>query len=205
MMERSEAPTHTRCIILHGCPDTERDSTYDQHWIPWAVRELRARGVSVALPRLPEPWNPDYDRFKARFEHHHIDKDAILIGHSCSASFLVRWLAESNQHIAQLILVAPWREPDHPSRSAFYRYPIDPKIANHVGRITIFSSDDEEPIGIETARALHEALGGELIILEKHGHYTYGDMHSEAFPELIETILASDENHDRSRIKHAEG
>jgi predicted alpha/beta hydrolase family esterase len=188
-MER-EAPA--RCIILHGCPDASHDTTYDQHWIPWASRALCEHGFIVETPRLPEPWNPDYERFKEAFERLRIDERTILIGHSCSASFLVRWLGENRHRIAHLILVAPSKQPEHQTRAAFYTYPIDATIAERVRNITIFTANDEEPQGIRSAAAFSEALGGELIVLENHGHYTFADMQSEAFPELIEAILRSD-------------
>lgn len=52
----------------------------------------------------------------------------------------------------------------------------------------MFTSDDEEEIGKESLQVYHAALGGEVINLPKHGHYTMDDMGTTAFPELFEEI-----------------
>ncbi len=62
------------CIIIHGCPSNMEQAqdpaarTYDKHWIPWTKKELTARGIKTETPLLPEPWSPDYEKFKAEFE-----------------------------------------------------------------------------------------------------------------------------------------
>jgi len=107
-----------KCIVIHGCPsdvekamDSER-RTYDKHWIPWIKRELSSKGVNVEVPLMPEPWEPNYKKYKGVFEKYEVDEDTILIGHSCGCAFLVRWLGETKQKINKLILVAPWKIPD---------------------------------------------------------------------------------------------
>lgn len=184
------------CIIIHGCPGSEekglnpKTRTYDKHWIPWAKRQLEARGIKTFTPLMPEPWTPDYDRFKEAFEKLPVDQDTILVGHSCGSAFLVRWLGESKQAVAKFILVAPWKFPNKKDgfREQFYTYEIDPTIKDRVGEIVMFTSDDEEEDGKRSLQLFHEALSGRIIELKGHGHYTLGDMKTEEFPELIAAI-----------------
>ncbi len=185
------------CIIIHGCPsdavrakDPEKRS-YDKHWIPWTKDQLGKAGVSTETPLMPEPWNPEYERFKVAFEKCTMTKETILIGHSCGCAFLVRWLGDSKREIAKLILVAPWKIPDEnePYREAFYTYPIDSTIASRVGKIVIFVADNEEEDGKKSVQLFHDALGGEIIELKGRGHFTQGDMGTNEFPELIDAIL----------------
>ena len=186
------------CIIIHGCPaDVEKamDSktrTYDKHWIPWIKKQLIANKVSTETPLMPDPWTPDYEKFKSEFEKYDVNEDTILVGHSCGCAFLVRWLGESKRKVYKLILVAPWKinDVDDKFREEFYGYPIDATIKDKIREIVIFTSDNEEEAGKKSLEIFHQALGGEIIELNSRGHYTIGDMGTEEFPELLKVILS---------------
>ena len=192
------ANMEVNCIIVHGCPDNVEQTmdsasrVYDKHWMPWLKRELISRGIKTEIPHMPNPWEPDYGAFKREFEKYPVSEHTILIGHSCGGAFLVRWLGESKQRIKKLILVAPWKISDlnDPIREAFYTYPIDQGITERVGKITIFTADNEVLEGKESVQLFHHALGGELIELQGKGHYTLEDMGTEVFPELLDKVLS---------------
>src|SRR3990167_5671396 len=103
------------CIIVHGCPGNKEQAmnfetrTYDKHWIPWTREALLEKGIKVETPLMPEPWAPNYEAFKKKFETLDVLENTVLVGHSCGCAFLVRWLGESKQKIKKLILVAPWK------------------------------------------------------------------------------------------------
>lgn len=185
-------------IIIHGCPsNTEKAMssearTYDKHWIPWTKERLIEKGIKTETPLMPEPWQPGYEKFKQEFEKYEVDEDTVLVGHSCGCAFLVRWLGESKQKISKLILVAPWKIPQEERSGAdvdFYTYQIDESIKNRVDEIVMFAADDEEGDGKKSLEIYHQTLGGKIIELENHGHYTMGDMGTIEFPELLEIIL----------------
>ncbi len=188
------------CIIIHGCPSNIEKAmnpetrTYDKHWIPWLKRNLIAAGIETETPLMPDPWEPNYQKFKSEFEKHEVGENTILVGHSCGSAFLVRWLGETKRKIFKLILVAPWKIPDKDDkfRKEFYTYPIDESIKLRVREIVMFTADDEEDEGKESLKIFHQALGGEIIELKGHGHYTLGDMGIEEFPELLEKIIRFD-------------
>ncbi|OGZ10490.1 MAG: hypothetical protein A3D67_03865 [Candidatus Lloydbacteria bacterium RIFCSPHIGHO2_02_FULL_51_22] len=185
------------CVIIHGCPsNAERAKnpetrTYDKHWIPWLKKELDAAGMKTDTPLMPTPWEPEYEKFKKEFDRCEVNEDTILVGHSCGAAFFVRWLGETKRKVLKLILVAPWKIPDEDDafRKAFYLYPIDESISKRVDEIVMFTADDEEEDGKESLKIFHRALGGEVVELQGHGHYTFGDMGTEEFPELLGTIM----------------
>ncbi len=186
-----------KCIIIHGCPSNAEKAmspetrTYDKHWIPWTKRELSSKGIEVETPLMPEPWEPNYEKFKEEFEKYSVGEDSVLIGHSCGCSFLVRWLGETKQKINKLILVAPWKieEGASESKKAFYEFSIDTTIKERVKEITMFTADDEDEEGKEGLKMFHKAFGGKIIELQGRGHYTQGDMGTKEFPELIEKII----------------
>ncbi len=186
-----------KVIIIHGCPSSAEKAmnpetrTYDKHWIPWLKKELVTQGIPTETPLMPSPWEPNYEKFKTEFEKYEVGENTILIGHSCGCAFLVRWLGETKKKIAKLILVAPWKIPDKDDelRKTFYTYPINESIKSRLREIVMFTADDEEDDGKESLKIFHKALGGEIIELKGHGHYTMNDMGTEKFPELFKVIL----------------
>ncbi len=186
------------CLIIHGCPDDYERAldperrTYDKHWLPWLKRELLGRGLRAETPLLPEPWAPRYEAFKAEFEKYPISENTILVGHSCGGSFLARYLGETKRRAKALVIVAPWKQtkyPDDQIRNTFYGYEVDAGIKERVKDIIMFTADNEDPIGKISLDVFHQALGGEVIELPGRGHYIYGDMGREEFPELLEKII----------------
>ena len=140
---------------------------------------------------MPDPWEPDYEKFRTEFEKCEVNDNTILVGHSCGSAFLVRWLGETKRKISKLILVAPWKTADKDDnfRKGFYTYPIDEAIKLRAIEIIMFTADDEEDEGKESLKIFHQALDGKVIELKGHGHYTFGDMETEEFPELLAAIL----------------
>lgn len=88
------------------------------------------------------------------------------------------------------MLVAPWNVPDEGDlyRERFYDYKIDASIKSRVKRIVMFTSDTERAAGKESLRQFHNALGGEVIELKGKGHYTFKEMKTEEFPQLLAEI-----------------
>jgi uncharacterized protein len=173
--------------------DPER-RTYDKHWIPWTREQLSHQGMRVETPLMPEPWAPSYEAYREVIERFDIGEETALVGHSCGSAFLVRWLGETKRKVSKLILVAPWKileehEKGDAWREEFYGFPIDMSISSRVGEIIMFTSDDEEADGKESLRIFHEALGGMIVNLSNHGHYTQGHMGTVESPELMEVIL----------------
>ena len=190
-------PQKQNCIIIHGCPQAiekqmdPKTRTYDRHWMPWLKRNLIAAGIRTETPLMPTPWEPNYQKFKAEFEKCEVGENTVLVGHSCGSAFLVRWLGETKRKIFKLILVAPWKIPDKDDafRKEFYTYPIEESISARVNEIVMFTADDEDEEGKKSVEMFHRALGGEVIELKGHGHYTFRDMGKEELPELLEVIL----------------
>ena len=89
------------------------------------------------------------------------------------------------------MFVGRWKIPDESDvfRKAFYEYPIDETIKSRAEKIIMFTADDEEDKGKESLKIFHRALGGEIIALKGHGHYTMSDMGMGEFPELLEAVL----------------
>ena len=138
---------------------------------------------------MPTPWAPDFKEWKAELDKYEVDESTILIGYSCGAAFLVRWLGETEKKISKLILVAPWKIAKSEGKRAFYNFFVDKGIKERVGEIIMFTADNEMLEGRESLEIFHKALDGEVIELKGHGHYTMDEMNTEKFPELLEIVL----------------
>lgn len=187
-----------KVIIVHGIPGNEErvksqeKRTYDKHWIPWIKQELSKKNIETSVPLMPEPWNPDYKSWTKEFEKLEIDENTILIGHSGGCAFLVRWLGEYKKKIKKLILVAPWKIPSEEftlGENDLYNFEINKELKDNINDIVIFTSNDEEENGKKSAKIYSDYLDGNLIELENHGHYCFGDMGTKQFPELLSEIL----------------
>ena len=54
-----------RAFIIHGYGATPED-----HWFSWLAQQLQAAGVATAIPALPDPEQPDFDRWQAALTTH---------------------------------------------------------------------------------------------------------------------------------------
>lgn len=182
--------------MIHGCPSNAEKAmnpetrTYDKHWMPWLKRELATRGINTVAPLMPNPWEPNYETFRAEFEKNTVTEEDVLIGHRCGTTFLIRWLGDTKQKVEKLVLVAPWKiaDKDDVAQKIYYETPIDESIKERVKEIIIFTANDDYEDGRKSVKIIHDALGGKVIELIGRGHYTRGDMGTEEFPELLEEV-----------------
>ncbi|MBU4070241.1 MAG: leucine--tRNA ligase [Nanoarchaeota archaeon] len=197
-VENSDKTTISNVVIVHGCPGDEEKAmnpktrTYDKHWIPWIKNKLEKKEIKVFTPLMPEPWKANYSQWKKEFDKLNVNGKSVLIGHSCGCAFLVRWLGETKKKIKKLILVAPWKiAQSGNAEEEFYNYEIDESIKSRIDEIVIFTSNDEEEDGKKSVKIFNKLIGGEIIELKNHGHFTLGDMGTEEFPELLSKIVGN--------------
>jgi predicted alpha/beta hydrolase family esterase len=90
-----------------------------------------------------------------------------------------------------LILVSPWKIADKGNliKENFYNFTIDPKLKERVNQIIYFTSNNEDPNGLESLEIFYKILDGKIIKLKNRGHYCFEDMGTVEFPELLEEIL----------------
>lgn len=145
-------------IIIHGTPskqeffDPHIPSPSNQHWFPWLQKQLALRDEISVAPEMPQPYEPRYDKYVSVIENYHIDHETVLIGHSCGAGFLLRYLSENPElEPAKVMLVAPWLDPDNwlPTVSInndFFDFEIDTTLSDRTELHILYSTDDEEYI-----------------------------------------------------------
>ncbi len=166
-------------------------SQHDKHWLPWLKGELDSAGIPTEIPSFPEPYEPDYEKWKAVFESFPIGEETMLIGHSCGGGFLIRWLSEKKVKVGKVALVAPWIDPTHAFASKMFDgLTIDPMLVSSSQATCIFVSlDDSSDIlkSVECIQAI--AKGIQIQEFSDQGHFTMADMKTEEFPQLKDFLL----------------
>ncbi len=182
-------------LIIHGYYSLqqfdEADNTpSNSHWIPWLSRQLMIKDIFTRAIEMPKANLPLYEAWQKEFERYDITADTVLVGHSCGAGFLVRWLGENSHAKCQkLVLVAPSLGLSWSDRT-FFDFEIDGEIQNRVGKILIFVADDDKQYIHDAVKIYSFKLPkSEIISLKTGGHFTFQDMAKKEFPELLEEIL----------------
>lgn len=181
--------------MIHGTCDKDEyfsdkfPSLSNSHWLPWLQKQLLIKGVFTQTPEMPDAHSPNYEKWKNEFEKFTVDKNTILVGHSCGGGFLVRWLSENPIKIARLVLVAPWLDPEGEKDPAFFDFTIDPSMIDRF-LIDIFISDDDHSSIHTSISMIRQALSKVTMHeFRGKGHFTFEEMHTVEFPELRDAIL----------------
>ncbi|MDB5244203.1 MAG: hypothetical protein JWN18_73 [Parcubacteria group bacterium] len=184
-------------IILHGMPSEEEYRTLDgaepakQHWLQWLTEEFENAGIETHVPTFPEPYKPDYARWKDVFEKVPIAEDTILVGHSAGAGFIARWLSENKIHVGKVALVAPWLDPmPRTLKNGMFEFELDPGVQDRAESISIFvSADDDKDIHDSVSYLKTEWPKAAIVEFMSKGHFTLTDMGTREFPELRNVFL----------------
>lgn len=185
-------------ILLHGLYtkeeyyDKKLSSASNAHWFPWAQRQLMLNDLKADTPEIPLTYKFDWNAWVQEVERFEITPSTSLVGHSMGGGFWVRYLSERPElSVDKIVLVAPWLNLKHElSNSTFFDFEIDPGIVERSNKFVIFGSDNDHPDVQASVNYLKEKLPNITFKnFHNYGHFCYGDMKTDAFPELIEELL----------------
>lgn len=186
-------------ILIHGttdkeeCYSTKYPSLSNSHWFPWITKELMVRDIHTVALEMPHAYMPNYEVWKRELERFDIDENTILVGHSCGGGFLLRYLSENpNLQVDQVVLVAPWIDPDDTKKNNFFDFTPNPRISTQSKKwISLFCSEDDMKDVIKSIDSILETYQNLKVqrFVDK-GHFCLWDLRTEAFPELLDTILS---------------
>lgn len=183
-------------ILVHGtCDESEyfdskQPSLSNAHWFPWLQKQLLVNNIFCQTPEMPDAHTPTYKKWKKEFERFDINENTILVGHSCGGGFLVRWLTENKIKIDKLILVAPWLDPERSKTTDFFDFQIDNELLKRINNCHLLISKDDDQEIHDSVKIITENLPNiKTHEFEDMGHFTYEEMKTEKFPELLNLIL----------------
>lgn len=186
-------------IIVHGKPGKKeqlwRERTNNPnskaHWLGWLKEKLDKKGIEAQSPEMPKPYFPEWESWSKEINKSSITKRTVLVGHSCGGGFWVKYLSLNKELMpGKVILVAPWLDPDGDETDGFFEdFEIDPKLTERT-QLIIFNSDNDMGNVHKSVAMIREALpAAEYKEFHKYGHFTYGQMHTREFPELLSECL----------------
>lgn len=188
-----------KAIIVHGMPSkteyliSTNPAPSNAHRFPWLQKQLIMNDILAQTPEMPTPYEPRYEEWKSVFEQFQIDAETVLVGHSCGAGFLIRWLSENKIKVGPVMLVAPWIDPSHEDRNLigdFFDFTINPTLSDRTHGVTIFISNDDDKSMLKSVEVLESTIKDhQTKRFEDKGHFTIGGMGTDEFPELLQEIL----------------
>jgi hypothetical protein len=91
--------------------------------------------------------------------------------------------------VGQVILVAPWLDPDKFLKTGMFEFQIDADLVSKTdGLIVMYSTDDEQDI-LDSVEILKEKVkDANFQEFTDKGHFCIDDLGKEEFPELLANI-----------------
>ena len=185
-----------QAIIFHGaCNEddyysSEYPSLSNSHWIPWLQKELLKKGYLTQTPEILYAFSPTYERYLAEINRYQLGEETVLIGHSCGAGFLLRYLSENNVKLKKVILVAPWLDPSREQTTDMFEFKLNQNLVNRSGQLVIYNSTNDDDSIKESLKIIQNKISSfKLKNFKNYGHFCYKDIGPQ-FPELLEEVLA---------------
>lgn len=177
-----------RVIIIHGWGD---DPT--QGWIDWLAGQLESRGIEAIAPAMPNSRRPDFEDWLRVVSGvvGEFDEQTVLIGHSLGCFILLRFLERYHGagRLGKLILIAGFIVPADPKHQArFEPTPDFAHIRSHIQQIFCIYSNDDHVVLPSRSKALHDKLGGQLVLDAGKRHFA-GLRGISELPSVLNIVL----------------
>lgn len=184
-----------KALILHGTSGSPKEN-----WFSWLEAELEKAGYEVWVPALPDADEPDIKKYNEHILKHEYwkpDEHTILIGHSSGAVAilgLLEALRESTRVQACFLVEAFKDDLGWDALQKLFVKPFDYKRISQKSRLWYFIHSDDDPYcPLSHAEYLHQAVGGDLLVIPGQKHFsvgTAGEKYRE-FP-LLRNIIVED-------------
>ena len=177
-------PRITEVTIIHGYGVTP-----EKMWFPWIRSELENRGVVVKIPRLPNPFNPNFQKWMSVLTPiaRTWTPQTLVIAHSLGGALAVRLLEKvARKRVAGVILVAPLFSSTFivDPLVQFFARPIDwSSVRASSKNFHIIQAKDDPLVPCDHAFRYTEMLDAKLTLLKTGGHLT-----KKTCPPLLKII-----------------
>jgi len=180
-------------IIVHGSFGKPFEN-----WFPWAEQELSEKGIVCTIPTFPTPNYQNYDDWKMLlnyyYERGYINEESVLVGHSCGAAFIVKYLVDCNIRVKGIVTVSGYNNfcsgddmMDGLNFSFYQSHDEINKITSLVERRVSFFSDNDPFIPLEKLEEFAEEINAEKMQISNAGHFNASAGYT-AFEEVIKVL-----------------
>lgn len=170
-----------------------------ENWFPWLESELSKKGISCYVPTFPTPEHQNYCDWGKLLDYYSnigfINEDTILIGHSCGAICVTRYLCERNIRIRGLITVSGYNnytgnDPhiDELNSSFYCEDEVIQKIQNLTSQRISYISTNDPFISQDALENFSRTIDSQLVVIEGAGHFNANAGYTE-FHQILEYIL----------------
>ena len=172
-----------------------------ENWFPWLENELSLRNIRCIVPTFPTPEHQIYDDWKRLLDYYVarnlINSDTVVIGHSCGAIFLVKYLIEKKLHVKGIITVSGYnnfKSGDSSMdalNSSFYRSSENiEQITSLTNNRICFYSDNDPFIPIYTLEQFVSDIKGTPHKVPNAGHFNSASGYTTFFEllHILETL-----------------
>lgn len=180
-------------FVFHG----SFGSPYE-NWFPWLHKILTSRGDTCFVPSFPTPVGQTFETWArivdAYVENRLLNDESILVAHSSSAVFLVKYLTSRKIGIHKLITVSGFNqffsgnEDFDRINSEFFVTEQDLKATkNYCKKAVSFFSSSDPYLPADVLMSFASAIGAEAIDVPSAGHFNIAAGFAE-FPQLLEHL-----------------
>lgn len=185
-----EAPRPlTRVVLVHAM-----NSTLASHWYESMTVQLRAAGIAVTAPAMPDPFRPDPRRWHETLRNSvgEVDASTGIVAHSVGNAAALQYLSSlpNRWTLGALVNVGGFAEPQpgNPATIPFTEGIDLPRVRlSTVRRVAFIGSDDPEVPSV-LSRGLATALDSQQHVVPNAGHFRDEDGYTD-FPQLTRLLL----------------
>jgi len=181
-------------IILHGTGGSP-----DGNWFRWLEAKLKARGMEVWLPALPNAERPSLLEWRTFVEKNcpfPINEDTVVIGHSSGAALTLAMT--SVMKAGAIVAVSPfvpmsstYTGTEWDANARLFDVEFDwAAISTNAAKRLIICSDDDPYIPVEVFRYIAEQIDTEITMLPSQGHFNLEKSETyREFPLLLGLLM----------------
>jgi predicted alpha/beta hydrolase family esterase len=181
-------------IVIHGSFGKPFEN-----WFPWLENKLSETDkVECIIPTFPTPEKQEFVCWEELLNYYHkigkIDKNSIIIGHSCGSVFAAKYLTKHNIKVKALITVAGYNNflggdalMDSLNNSFYDEDKALSSIVNFAPIRISFISDNDPFIPSEVLNHFVEVIQSEKLLIPNGGHFNSNAGFSK-FVELYEEV-----------------
>lgn len=180
-------------IIVHGSFGKPFEN-----WFPWLEKSLSDDGISCLVPSFPTPNKQNYDDWSELLKYYlsrgYLNSETLLIGHSCGAAFINKFILMNNINVKGTIAVSGYNNFYSGDKvmdglnSSFY-LPENRlcNIANFSQKRISYYSTNDPFVPFEILNIFAEVTKSKKVINSSGGHFNSNSGYDK-FDELLKEI-----------------
>lgn len=152
-----------------------------ENWFPWLEEELTKERVNCIIPSFPTPEHQNYTDWERLMDYYCdigiIDRETVLVGHSCGSIFLVHYMLSHKLRVKGLICVSGYNnfisgyDLMDKLNESFYIEASDLNVSTLAEKVFAFYGDNDPNIPQEYLNNFAVAIGGQVNCIANAGHF----------------------------------